>query len=70
MINRLYDSRLGRSWQAIREDEIAAASMGINLVQTKLWAFSLGASFSGFAGSVFPPRSSTSIPASSSSRSR
>lgn len=53
LINRLYDSRLGRSWQAIREDEIAAASMGVNLVRTKLWAFALGASFSGFAGSVY-----------------
>jgi branched-chain amino acid transport system permease protein len=53
MINRLYDSRLGRTWQAIREDEIAAASMGVNLVKTKLWAFALGASFSGFAGSVY-----------------
>ncbi len=53
LITRLYDSRLGRSWQAIREDEIAAASMGINLVSTKLWAFALGASFSGFAGSVY-----------------
>ena len=53
LITRLYDSRLGRSWQAIREDEIAAASMGVNLVKTKLWAFALGASFSGFAGSVY-----------------
>ena len=53
LINRLYDSRLGRSWQAIREDEIAAASMGVNLVRTKLWAFALGASFSGFAGAVY-----------------
>jgi branched-chain amino acid transport system permease protein len=53
LINRLYDSRLGRSWQAIREDEIAAASMGVNLVRTKLWAFALGASFAGFAGSVY-----------------
>ncbi len=53
MITRLYDSRLGRAWQAIREDEIAAASMGINLVSTKLWAFALGASFSGFAGSIY-----------------
>jgi len=53
MITRLYDSRLGRAWQAIREDEIAAASMGINPVRTKLWAFALGASFSGFAGSVY-----------------
>lgn len=53
LINRLYDSRLGRSWQALREDEIAASSMGINLVRTKLWAFALGASFSGFAGAVY-----------------
>jgi branched-chain amino acid transport system permease protein len=53
LIRRLYDSRLGRSWQAVREDEIAAASVGVNLVRTKLWAFALGASFSGFAGSVF-----------------
>ena len=53
MITRLYDSRLGRSWQAIREDEIAAATMGINTVSAKLWAFALGASFSGFAGSVY-----------------
>ena len=52
-INRLHKSRLGRSWAAVREDEIAAASMGINLVRTKLWAFALGASFSGFAGSIY-----------------
>src|SRR3954462_1918559 len=42
IILRLYNSRLGRSWQAIREDELAAASMGINLTRTKLWAFALG----------------------------
>ncbi|MFN8590681.1 MAG: branched-chain amino acid ABC transporter permease [Thermomicrobiales bacterium] len=53
MILRMYNSRLGRSWQAIREDELAASSMGINLVRTKLWAFALGASFSGFAGSLY-----------------
>jgi branched-chain amino acid transport system permease protein len=53
IIRRLYDSRLGRTWQAIREDEIAAASMGVNLVKTKLLAFALGASFAGFAGSVY-----------------
>ncbi len=53
MITRLYDSRLGRAWQSVREDEIAAASMGVNLVKTKLWAFALGASFSGFAGSIY-----------------
>jgi branched-chain amino acid transport system permease protein len=53
MIRRFYDSRLGRTWMAIREDEIAASSMGVNLVSTKLWAFALGASFAGFAGSVY-----------------
>src|SRR6476659_10029089 len=47
---RLRDSKLGREWMAIREDETAAAAMGINTVTTKLLAFSLGASFSGFAG--------------------
>jgi branched-chain amino acid transport system permease protein len=53
MIRRLYNSRLGRTWAAIREDEIAASSMGVNLVHTKLWAFALGASFAGFAGSIY-----------------
>ncbi len=47
---RLRDSRLGRAWIAIREDEIAASSSGINLVQTKLFAFAAGAFFSGVAG--------------------
>ena len=47
---RLRDSKLGRAWMAIREDETAAAAMGIDTVTTKLLAFSLGASFSGFAG--------------------
>jgi branched-chain amino acid transport system permease protein len=53
IIVRLRDSRLGRAWMAIREDEVAAASMGIDPVRTKLLAFALGASFSGFAGSLF-----------------
>ncbi len=53
LISRLRDSRLGRAWMAMREDEIAASFMGINLVQTKLLAFGLGASFSGFAGSIY-----------------
>jgi ABC-type branched-subunit amino acid transport system permease subunit len=47
---RLRDSRLGRAWIAIREDEIAAASSGVNLVRTKLFAFGAGAFFSGIAG--------------------
>lgn len=53
IIVRLHDSRLGRAWMAMREDEPAAASMGIDLVRTKLLAFALGASFSGFAGSMY-----------------
>jgi branched-chain amino acid transport system permease protein len=52
-ITRLRDSRLGRAWAAIRDDETAAVSMGINPVTTKLLAFSLGASFSGFAGAIY-----------------
>ena len=47
---RLRDSRLGRAWIAVREDEVAAASMGVNLVRTKLWAYAMGAAFGGFAG--------------------
>ena len=47
---RLRDSRLGRAWIAIREDEIAASSSGINLSRTKLFAFGAGAFFSGIAG--------------------
>jgi branched-chain amino acid transport system permease protein len=53
LTSRLRSSRIGRAWMAIREDEVAAASMGINPVTTKLFAFSLGASFSGFAGSIW-----------------
>jgi branched-chain amino acid transport system permease protein len=52
-ITRLRDSRVGRAWAAIRDDEGAAVSMGINPVTTKLLAFALGASFSGFAGAIF-----------------
>jgi branched-chain amino acid transport system permease protein len=47
---RLRDSRLGRAWIAVREDEVAAAAMGVNLVRTKLWAYALGAALGGFAG--------------------
>jgi branched-chain amino acid transport system permease protein len=52
-IYRLASSRIGRAWMAMREDELAASAMGINLVQTKLLAFAIGASFSGFAGSLW-----------------
>jgi ABC-type branched-subunit amino acid transport system permease subunit len=47
---RLLESRLGRAWEAIREDELAAAANGINTVTTKLLAFALGASTAGIAG--------------------
>ena len=50
---RLQDSRLGRAWMAIREDEIAAKAMGINVRNVKLLAFSLGATFGGVAGAMF-----------------
>jgi branched-chain amino acid transport system permease protein len=52
-MNRLRQSRLGRAWMAIREDETAAACMGVDPIKTKLLAFALGATFSGFAGSVY-----------------
>jgi branched-chain amino acid transport system permease protein len=51
--HRLVASRIGRAWVAIREDETAAAAVGINTTSAKLWAFAIGASFSGFAGSLF-----------------
>ncbi|MBI3824749.1 MAG: branched-chain amino acid ABC transporter ATP-binding protein/permease [Candidatus Rokubacteria bacterium] len=52
-MSRLRDSRLGRAWMAIREDETAADCTGVNPISTKLLAFALGAWFSGFAGSVY-----------------
>jgi ABC-type branched-subunit amino acid transport system permease subunit len=50
LLYRLQDSRIGRAWMAIREDELAAAATGINTVTTKLLAFALGATTSGLAG--------------------
>jgi branched-chain amino acid transport system permease protein len=47
---RMRDSRMGRAWIAVREDEVAAAAMGVNLVRTKLWAYALGAALGGFSG--------------------
>jgi branched-chain amino acid transport system permease protein len=47
---RMRDSRMGRAWIAVREDEVAAAAMGVNLVRTKLWAYAMGAALGGFAG--------------------
>lgn len=50
---RLQDSRIGRAWVAIREDEIAAKAMGINVRNVKLLAFAMGASFGGVSGALF-----------------
>jgi len=50
---RLEDSRIGRAWAAIREDEVAAAAMGINTRNVKLLAFAMGASFGGVSGGLF-----------------
>jgi len=53
LLRNIQRSRLGRAWAAIREDEIAAAATGVNPVSTKLLAFAIGASVSGFAGAFF-----------------
>ncbi|MEK7327182.1 MAG: hypothetical protein AAB217_18210 [Chloroflexota bacterium] len=50
---RLRDSRLGRTWMAVREDEDVAEALGVNLVQTKLLAYMLGAAFAGLGGALF-----------------
>jgi branched-chain amino acid transport system permease protein len=50
---RLQNSRIGRAWEAIREDDIAAKAMGINARNIKLLAFTMGASFGGLAGALF-----------------
>jgi branched-chain amino acid transport system permease protein len=56
---RLRDSRLGRAWIALREDEVAAVSMGIPLVRTKLMAYSIGATFGGMSGAFLGAFAST-----------
>jgi branched-chain amino acid transport system permease protein len=61
---RLRDSRVGRAWKAIREDEDVAAAMGINLVSTKLLAFGAGAAFSGLAGAIFASKLTSIQPGS------
>jgi branched-chain amino acid transport system permease protein len=53
VVNRLNNSRVGRAWIALREDEVAAEAMGIDTTKTKLLAFGLGATWAGFAGSFF-----------------
>lgn len=59
---RLRDSRMGRTWKAMREDEDVAQAMGINLVATKLLAFGTGAAFSGLAGAIFASKLGTIYP--------
>ena len=67
---RLRDSRLGRAWIALREDEVAAASMGVPLVKTKLLSYAAGGAFGGISGAFLGRSTTASTPTSSSSASR
>ena len=60
---QLRDSRLGRAWIAIREDETAAAAMGVPLMRTKTWAYAIGAFFGGVAGAFYSSFKSGAFPA-------
>jgi len=60
---RLRDSRLGRAWIAIREDETAAAAMGVPLMRVKTWSYALGAFFGGVAGAFYSSFRSGAFPA-------
>jgi len=64
VVNRLQDSRLGRAWLALREDEIACQSMGVDKTRTKLVAFALGAFWAGLMGVVFAAKTTFVNPAS------
>ena len=64
LVRNLQNSRMGRAWAAIREDEVAAAAMGVNTVQAKLLAFAIGAAFSGFAGTYYGAKLSLVSPES------
>ena len=64
VVNRLQDSRMGRAWIALREDEIACQAMGIDKRKTKLAAFSLGAFWAGLVGVVFAAKTTFINPAS------
>jgi branched-chain amino acid transport system permease protein len=59
---RLLDSRLGRAWVAIREDETAASAMGVPLMRTKTWAYAAGAFFGGIAGAYYASFKSATFP--------
>jgi branched-chain amino acid transport system permease protein len=60
---RLRDSRLGRAWIAIREDETAAAAMGVPLMRTKTWSYAIGAFFGGTAGAFYASFKAGAFPA-------
>ena len=60
---RLRDSRLGRAWVAIREDETAAAAMGVPLMRTKTWSYAIGAFFGGVAGAFYASYKNSANPA-------
>ncbi|HXQ67837.1 MAG TPA: branched-chain amino acid ABC transporter ATP-binding protein/permease, partial [Alphaproteobacteria bacterium] len=60
--SRLKESRVGRAWMAIREDEIAAAAMGVNRVKLKLLAFAVGAGFAGATGTFYVAKLQTATP--------
>ena len=64
VVNRLRNSRIGRAWLALREDEIACQAMGIDKTKTKLTAFALGASWAGMAGVIFAAKTTFINPAS------
>ena len=64
VVNRLQNSRIGRAWIALREDEIACQAMGIDKVKTKLAAFALGATWAGMAGVIFAAKTTFINPAS------
>ena len=59
---RLRESRLGRQWMAVREDEDVAEAVGINLIKTKLLAFTIGAAFSGLSGAIFASKLTSIFP--------
>jgi len=64
VVKRLQDSRLGRAWIALREDEVACQAMGIDKTRTKLSAFALGATWAGLGGVVFAAKTTFINPAS------
>ena len=64
VVNRLQNSRIGRAWFALREDEIACQAMGIDKTRTKLTAFALGATWAGMVGVIFAGKTTFVNPAS------